>query len=676
MKFAYPEFLFALFAIAIPIIIHLFNFRKFKKIYFSNVEFLKDVQQETQSKSKLKHLLILLSRILAISFLVLAFAQPFIPTSDTNSSNQNNVVGLYIDNSFSMEGTNDNGSLLNDAKIKAIEIVGAYRNTDKFILSCNDFNPGDQRILSNEEVVDKIEAISVSSSTRMLSAIYSRVRDAINSSDIKNKSFYVLSDFQKSTADLKNIKADTLIETYLAPIKSSTINNLYVDTCWFNSPTHLINQQEELSIRVKNNANNDLENIPLKLYINGQNVVPASFSIKANSEEVITLNYRNKSNGVQHGKIELRDNPIVMDDAFYFSYNISENIDVLCIQADESSTAMRAIYSTDSVFNYQGFNVNQLDYSLIKKNNLVVVQELKNISSGLSSTLKTFVDNGGSLLIIPPTEEINLESYQEFLSLLTVNYFTAQDTSKTKVREINLNHPIYKNVFESKPEGNINLPIVSNHYNVSKSTTSYRNDLMILKNGSPFLTEYKTGKGAVYLLASSLNKESNNFTNHALFVPTLYNIALASQKNHALFHIIGSNSTLELIRDEKDKVYHIKNENIDLIPQVRNNSNYTTVFVNSSIAEAGSYWLENNQSKIGLAYNYNRTESDLTCLNSSELEEVIMNNTINAKLLDLESGMVKTTLSELNIGKKYWKYCIILVLLFLAAEIALIKLFK
>jgi len=230
MKFAYPEFLYALFAIAIPIIIHLFNFRKFKKIYFSNVEFLKEVQQETQSKSKLKHLLILLSRILAIAFLVLAFAQPFIPVSENDLSNQNNTVAIYIDNSFSMESVGENGSLLNEAKNKAIEVVNSYKATDKFILVSNNFNAGDQRLLSNEEIIDKIENISISSSSRNISTIYSRNRDALNTS-IDNKAFYILSDFQESTSDLNLIKADTLIETYLVPIESSQASNLYIDSC-------------------------------------------------------------------------------------------------------------------------------------------------------------------------------------------------------------------------------------------------------------------------------------------------------------------------------------------------------------------------------------------------------------------------------------------------------------
>lgn len=675
MKFAYPEFLYALFAIAIPIIIHLFNFRKFKKIYFSNVEFLKEVQQETQSKSQLKHLLILLSRILAIAFLVLAFSQPFIPVSDSAITNQNNVVGIYIDNSFSMESTGSNGSLLNEAKNKAIEVVKSYRATDKFILTTNNFNAGDQRLLSNEETIDKIEAIAISSTSRNLSTIYSRNRDAINSSDIKNKSFYIFSDFQKSTADISEIKADTIINSFIIPIKSSEISNLYIDSCWFNSPTHLLNQNEAFNVRIKNNSENDLENIPLKLFINNQNVVPSSFTIKAMDETVITLNYRNKTNGTQQGRVEIVDNPVITDDIFYFSYNISENINILGVGAQGNNAALNSIYNTDSLFKYSNFNINQLDYSLIKKSNLVVLSDLETVSSGLAENLKSFIDNGGSLLVFP-SNNINYDSYREFLSLLNINYFTQIDTSKNKVKDINLKHPIFMNVFDGVPKGNLNLPIVSSHYLISKGRTAFKNDILTLKDGNPFLTEYKVGKGKIYLSTVSLDKESSNFSNHALFVPTLYNIALLSQKNHPLFHIIGSNSTIDVERSLNEAVYHIKNSNIDIIPRVRNTNTGTTVFVNSGIELADNYSLENNTTKIGLAFNYNRSESELDYLTPTEIADIISSNSINAQFIDLSTGTIQTALSDLNIGKKYWKYCIILALLFLAVEIVLIKIFK
>lgn len=675
MKFAYPEFLYALSAIAIPIIIHLFNFRKYKKLYFSNVEFLKDIQQETQSKSKLKHLLILFSRILAISFLVFAFAQPYIPTSDNTISNQGNIVSVYIDNSFSMESIGDNGSLLNDAKTKAKDIVSAYQSSDKFILTTNNFDASEQRTLSQEEILDKIDFVSTSTKTRTISQVYSRVRDAVNSNDLDNKSSYFISDFQKTTTDLNQIQSDSTIDSYLVKVNAQQVNNLYIDSCWFSSLSHVIGQNEELNVRIKNNADNDLENIPLKLYINEQQIAPASFSVKANGETQVKLNYRNKTSGIQHGKIELRDHPITTDDIFYFSYQLSSSINILGIGPDNENSALSSVFSTDSIFNYTHYNIGQLDYSLIKKSNLIVIYHLDEISSGLASSLKSFTDNGGSLLLFP-SDRINYNSYREFLSLMEVNYYESYDTSKTKVKGILLEHPIYENVFEGKPDGNIDLPVVSSHYPLSRSNTKYKSEVLKLKNGNSFLTEYKIGKGSVYLCSSSLKKESSNFSSHAIFVPTMYNIAMLSQSTYPLYHVIGSSSSIDLIRSEKDDIYHLKNKNVDIIPQIRSSKDYTTVFVASSIHDQGNYELQNNLISLGVAFNLNRSESDLTCLTNDEVAAMLESGVFNATLIDSSIASISSSLNELNIGKEYWKYCIILALIFLAAEIILIKLFK
>ena len=79
MHFLYPAFLFALLSLAIPVIIHLFNFRKYQKVYFSNVQFLKEVQEQQSYRRNLKERLILACRLLALTFLVLAFAKPYFP---------------------------------------------------------------------------------------------------------------------------------------------------------------------------------------------------------------------------------------------------------------------------------------------------------------------------------------------------------------------------------------------------------------------------------------------------------------------------------------------------------------------------------------------------------------------------------------------------------------------
>ena len=138
MSFLYPTFLYALAAVAIPIIIHLFNFQRYKTVLFTNVRFLKEVKQQTKQQAQLKHLLVLLARILFIVFLVLAFAKPFIPVTE-QASGTGNAVSIFLDNSLSMDATNEDGRLFDQARNSVAEIVAAYKPTDRFQLLTNDF---------------------------------------------------------------------------------------------------------------------------------------------------------------------------------------------------------------------------------------------------------------------------------------------------------------------------------------------------------------------------------------------------------------------------------------------------------------------------------------------------------------------------------------------------------
>ncbi|MGE0561203.1 MAG: BatA domain-containing protein [Flavobacteriales bacterium] len=676
MKFAYPEFLFALFAIAIPIIIHLFNFRKFKKIYFSNVSFLREVKKESQSKSKLKHLLILASRILTITFLVLAFAQPFIPSVNSNQ-NINNIIGIYIDNSFSMESVGEHGTLLDEAKMKAIELLSSYQRTDKFIVFDNKFSAGSQRMLSNEEALTKIEEIKISPESRVLSTVFSRLNEALNSNSDENtnKSIVIFSDFQKSTIDLDKLKKDTLIHSVFVPILSTKKTNLYIDTCWFENPTHLLAQQEKLFVRIKNNSDQDLENIPIKLYINQKLITPASFSAKANDETVVELNYKNHTSGIQAGKIELQDSPVTLDDDFYFSYLIAENIETLEIFGENAQSNIKAIFSSDSLFHFTSSSVNQLDYSKIKQSSLIVLNSLKNVSSGLAASLKNFVENGGSLTIIP-ANDIDLSSYQSFASLLQINAFTDLDTSTIKISEVSYRHPLYASVFEGNPADNINLPTIKKHFKQSNQAVTYKNVLLKLKNNDPFLTAYKNKKGTIYLISGSLDDDAGNFSKHAIFVPTLYNMALQSQFNYSLFYTIGENESLTIPRVENEGALKIKQTDFELIPRIKSDAENTVIFTTEGINLAGNYLLESKKLNLGLAYNYNRLESDLTTYSMNELNDLVINYSLNTSIINAGSKTINAAFNEMKNGKKYWKLCVILALLFLAVEIALIKLFK
>ena len=133
MQFLYPGFLWALSALAIPLVLHLFYFRRYKTIYFSNLRFLREVREETSVRNRLRNLLILLARLLALAMLVLAFAQPVLPLRERIEAGQR-LVSVFVDNSYSMQSFGEELSLFDQARRKAREILLGYGADDRFQL--------------------------------------------------------------------------------------------------------------------------------------------------------------------------------------------------------------------------------------------------------------------------------------------------------------------------------------------------------------------------------------------------------------------------------------------------------------------------------------------------------------------------------------------------------------
>ncbi len=684
MNFTYPSFLVALSAIAIPILIHLFNFRKFKTIFFSNVRFLKEVKKDTQAKSKLKHLLVLAARIAAILFFVLAFAQPFIPVRNKKIVPGDKAVSIFIDNSFSMEAINKNGTLLDEAKKKAIEIVAAYKPTDRFQLLTNDFEGKHQRLVNKEELIELVDEIKISPATRSISEIISRQEDALHVSENKNNTLYIISDFQKSIVTMDQVKNDTTVTVNLVPLEAAERNNVYVDTCWFETPVRQYNQIEKLHVRIKNSSTKTVENKPIKLFINGVQKTPASFNVDKNAETEVILSFSSKEIGIQQCCIELNDYPVTFDDKFYFSFEVMKNIPVLCISGadvNSGSPYINKMFGTDSLFILHNTAENKLDYSALSTNHLIVLNELKNISSGLTQELKRFMDNGGSVLFFPSIES-DLTSYKEFFVASKANYYEGLDTMVTKVDKINLDHPIYKDVFDKNTFSatNIDFPNVRKHYITSKTTRSNEEFLLKLQNGDSFLSQYSVGKGKLYISAAPLSTDFSNFPKHAIFVPTLYKIGMYSQATHPLFYTIGDAETIECKTILKgESVYHIKNmtNKFDIIPKHKVIDETTYLSIHDQLTEAGNYVLYADKDLLqGISFNFNRKESDLACYGMEELKKQIELRNLTMNVLETGSQNLTQSLAELEQGKKLWKLCLIIALLFFAIETLLLRFMK
>ena len=202
MNFLHPNILWFLSLLAFPIIIHLFHFRRHKKLYFSSLRFIQSFQQEKKAIKKVKDLLILLLRILAILFLVLAFAQPYTGSISDAKAAEDSLISLYIDNSNSMSAKGINGELLSQAKENAKEIVSQFPTNQRFIIASNELNGIQERTLNRQDALFEIDQIKYTPVQRNLNTVINWQRE-VSSKEQKNNSklnkinYIILSDFQK-----------------------------------------------------------------------------------------------------------------------------------------------------------------------------------------------------------------------------------------------------------------------------------------------------------------------------------------------------------------------------------------------------------------------------------------------------------------------------------------------
>jgi hypothetical protein len=431
---------------------------------------------------------------------------------------------------------------------------------------------------------------------------------------------------------------------------------------------------------VKNSSTTDYEKVPVKLFVGGTQRAVASLDCKAGEVAEISLSYTNSTAGIQHGYIEIIDYPTIWDDKLFFSYPVIEQTPVLVINDKTESPFLNNLFNLDSAFLYSSVLMRNLDYSALKSNNLVILNELENIPSGLGSELKSFLRQGGSLVVIPPAS-MDATVYGAFLQGIAPISYALEDTVNTAVSEINVTHPVYRGVFEKVPD-NINLPLVLSHYPLIISSRAPAQVLLKLQNGDPFLCSYEDNRGRLYLLASPINPEAGNFARHAIFVPTFYQIALLSQPGVTLFYTIGANQPIEYRGGENsgENIFKIKKlqGNDEFIPEFRSLDGTIAFFPHEQVSEAGNYTLMDNTTVLkGLAFNYDRRESDMQCMEADDLNKALADSKLSDYfVLDTEQKPLGQTINELSRGIRYWKLFAFLVLLFLLAEVSLLRFWK
>jgi hypothetical protein len=673
MHFLYPAFLFALLSLAIPVLVHLFNFRRYQKVYFSNVQFLKEIQEQQSSRRNIKERLILAARLLALFFLVLAFARPYISNKNNTTAGSQRVISVFLDNSYSMQTLNREGSLLDEAKRRAKEIVSAYSMNDKYQLLTQDFEGKHQRLLSRDEFNDAVDAVKISPRSRSLQQIIDRQQNLLAMQPGASRSIDIISDFQKNISNGQALKVDTGIHVSLVQLRASTLANVAVDSVWLLSAIHRPGETEKMVVKLHNYAGEQAVKIPLKLFINGEQKALGGFTLGARSIQTDTLTFSGLKPGWQRGEITLQDNPVTFDNRFYFTFNVKQRMPVLLIDGGKFNPYLSAVFATDQFFSAKRVPDGNVDYAGLSAYPLIVISDVKSVSAGLSQQLKTYVSKGGTLMVFPAIDA-DLASYKSFLQPIGAAYPEKLATESIKVSALNLQNPVFKNIFEDLPS-NPDLPVINKYFQLSASAGRNEN-IMQMQGGQAFWAGYNSGKGKVYVSAVPLDEDFSNLPRHALFVPIMFRIALLSGHDQPLFYTLGHDQTVETtpIQSSEKQLLKLIKDKQSIIPDVKQQEGSTLLYVSDQLQETGLYELKKQDSVLSvMAFNDNRNESDLQYYTSSDLNKIIPDK---GDVIEATKGSVKDIVSHADFGVQLWKLCIILALIFLAVEILLTRFYR
>ena len=647
MQFKNPEVFYFLVLLLIPILVHLFQLQKFKKVAFTNVAFLKKISQDTRKSSKLKRWLILCTRLLGLLALLFVFSQPYFSDKKSNEQNHNFI---YLDNSLSL---NTNGNKGNELRIAAQELIKNTSEFDSYTLLTND------QIFENidkNELDDRLKSINFSSKSSNLEQVLLEIDGKINT---KSNTLYkkvLISDFQKFNNQLfTNVNSDFLG----IKLNQNQKNNISIDSLSISNAN-----TEEISISVMiNNQGDKKDNVPIALYDDDKLINKRSFSIEANSKQNIAFSIPNTTNF--KGNIQITYNDIFLfDNSFFFAINANDQTNILSI--GKASNSLQRIFDEES-FKFVESTVQNVNYNSISEQQLIILNQLENIPNVLQSTLVQFLENGGHLVIVPDAKS-QINSYNTFFRKITNGQIIERKSDSLKITEINFDHPLYSNVFSKKVD-NFQYPTVSKSYQ-----SSFVGDPIIrFENRQAFLQELRNPYSKVYWFSSPLSTEVTNFTNSPLIVPTIYNIGRQSLQVSRPYYTLQESNEIEIgVKVGKDDILTISNETGSFIPLQQSFANKVRLTTEDAPVDPGFYQVSlKNDTLETIAYNLQKEESLLQFHNLSQIEE----RNDNIKMYDSIEALF-TDINEKNEVRWLWKLFLAIAIVSLLLEIFILKFFR
>lgn len=659
MRFLYPSLLWALFALLIPIAVHLFNFRRHKQVYFSNTELLKNIHQENTKTRKLKHLVALMLRCLFIAALVLAFAFPYPKSTEALINEEEDVVGVYIDNSMSMKALSSKTTLLDDARESARNLVEQYPPSMRFVLMTNSFEQENEYPMNRDEMLDRIDRMILDGPPVTMGEVMDRFAMLRKYHGIGRSTLFVFSDFQENMLRLSAVQPDSLLHVVVVPMVAEASPNLSIDTLWLASPVIQTGLANEVHAVVHNRGDRAVQGIPVNLVVDGHVMAAATADVEPQGTAEVQMQIVPQTTGSLRCSVTLTDYPVTFDDALRFVVEPRRTMNVVELNSSDKPSALSLIFADDPQYDYLAMNPSRCDLNALAKAQLVVV----NAASEVNATLFQAIENDAA----------------EGASVVFFHDEGAVDTNRLEVSDLALKHSFFDEMILEMPQ-HADLPKVHRHVHLTPDAHAVT--LIHLSNGEPLLTLRQHGKGYVFALATITDEQWSTLADNALFVPLMLKMALLGGGVGRIAYTIGDDQVLVFsdLNTNGNVNLRLRNNNItfDVIPSYEIRDNRLCVLLNDEIREAGFYDLVLNDSVCHvLAWNDSRLESDMTSCEPDRVQHLFREAGVAVgavlKADDFAGRDLSQTVARTS---TLWRWFALFALLALIGEAAVLRFWK
>jgi hypothetical protein len=593
---------------------------------------------------------------MAISLLVIAFAQPVIKDESTSASLGTDVL-IYLDNSLSLSAHGENGASNFDEMVNdGSSIADSYPEGTSYHFVENAYGNSLTTGFTREslkELLTEVEQVGVD---RDAQELYSRIKGSDFVGDV-----YLLSDFQ-GKSDFTSIRKDSANQYFVKLIQSESLDNVFVDSVFLENSYLSGEFSNLLNVTLRRNYR-DNEEVNIKLLIDGQlyGTGEVDFGNQLVANHVFEL--QGALPGLERIELQIEDPTLQFDNSFYLSINKVDRVRVIEVYDENSPSFLNALFEDNEAFQFDRIDSRFVDNELLSSANFLLINQIQKPSNQLISSVNGLLESGGTVVVIP-----SAKSGEGELSRLGIRA-NAESQERVKLSSPDFENPLYQGVFEDEDE-NIEMPEATVSFRVLNSELDY----LQFVNGRSYLSKV-ISDGNLFFFASPFDIKYSSFPSHALFVPVMYKLALGSKVNLSNLYYYTDSETVFFPIDEVNpgSIFQLSSEAGQLTPDQRIDGDRLVLEIPKDLIRAGHYSLMQESESVGtLSFNIPKSESDLSPLDPAFFSELAELNHVTVMGLEGD-GDVKRFLEAKIIGTSLWKYALLGALFFLFVEIILIR---